>query len=74
MQNARLDEALVGIMIAWRNINNFRYSDNTSLMLETEEKLNSLLLRVKKESEKAGLKVNIQKKRSWHMVPSFHGK
>ena len=52
MQNARLDEALVGIMIAWRNINNFRYSDDISLMVETEEELNSLMLRVEKESEK----------------------
>ena len=63
MQNARLDEALVGIMIAWRNINNFRYSDGISLMVETEEELNSLMLRVEKESEKAGLNLNIQKKK-----------
>ena len=52
MQNARLDEAQVGIMIAWRNINNVRYSDDISRMAETEEELNSLLIRVKKESEK----------------------
>ena len=72
MQNARLDEALVGIMIAWRNINNFRYSDGISLMVETEEELNSLMLRVEKESEKAGLKLNIQKKKIYHGIWSHH--
>ena len=60
MQNARLDEAQAGIKIARRNINNLRYEDDTTLMAESEE-LNSLLMRVKEESEKAGLKFNIQK-------------
>ena len=60
MQNARLDEAQTGIKIAGRNINNLRYADDTTLMAETEE-LKSLLMKVKEESEKAGLKLNIQK-------------
>ena len=60
MQNARLDEAQAGIKIAWRNINNLRYADDTTLMAESEE-LKSLLMKVKKESEKIGLKLNIQK-------------
>ena len=60
MQNARLDEAPAGIKIARRNVNNLRYADNTTLMAESEE-LNSLLMEVKEESEKAGLKLNIQK-------------
>ena len=75
MRNARLDEAQAGIKIAGRNINNLRYADNTTLMAESEEELKSLLIKVKKESEKAGLKLNIQEKlRSWHLVPSLHGK
>ena len=61
MQNARLDEAQVGIKIAGRNINNLRYSDDTTLMAENEEELKSFLMKVKEESEKAGLKLNIQK-------------
>ena len=61
MQNARLDEAQAGIKIAGRNINNFRYSDDTTLMAESEEELKSLLMKVKEESEKAGLKFNMQK-------------
>ena len=61
MQNARLNEAQVGVKIARRNINNLRYSDDTTLMAESEEELKSLLMKVKKESEKAGLKLNIQK-------------
>ena len=61
MRNARLDEAQAGIKIAGRNINNFRYADDTILMAESEEKLKSLLMKVKKESEKVGLKLNIQK-------------
>ena len=61
MQNARLDEAQAGIKIAGRNINNLRYADDTTLMAESEEKLTSLLMKVKKESEKVGLKLNIQK-------------
>ena len=60
MQNARLDEAQAGIKIAGRNINNLRYADDTTLMAESEEKLKSLLMKVKEESEKAGLKLNIQ--------------
>ena len=61
MQNARLDEAQDGIKIAGRNINNLRYADNTTLMAENEEELKSLLMKVKEESEKVGLKLNIQK-------------
>ena len=61
MYNAGLDEAQAGIMIAGRNINNLRYADNTTLMAEREEDLKSLLMKVKEESEKAGLKFNIQK-------------
>ena len=74
MRNAGLDEAQAGIKIARRNINNLRYTDNTILMAESEEELKSLLMKVKEESEKAGLKLNIQKLRSWHQVPSLHGK
>ena len=75
MQNARLNEAQPGIKIAGRNINNLRYADNTTLMADSEEELKSLLMRVKDENEKAGLKLNIKKKlRSWHPVPSLHGK
>ena len=73
MLNARLTEAQAGIKIAGRNINNLRYADDTTLMAESEEELESLLMKVK-ESEKVGLKVNIQKLRSWHLVPSLHGK
>ena len=61
MQNARLDEPQAGIKIAGRNINNLRYADDTTLMAESEEKLKSLLMKVKEESEKVGLKLNIQK-------------
>ena len=60
--------------IAWRNINNLRYADDTTLMAESEEELMSILMKVKEESEKPGLKLNIQKTRSWHPVPSLHGK
>ena len=74
MRNARLNEAQTGIMIAGRNINNLRYADDTALMAESEEELKSLLMKVKLESEKVGLKLNIQKTRSWHLVPSLHGK
>ena len=62
-----------GIKIAGRN-NNLRYADDTTLVAESEEELKSLLMRVKEESEKAALKLNIQKLRSWHLVPSLHGK
>ena len=61
MQNIRLDAAQAGIKIAGRNINNLRYADGTTLMAESKEELNSLLMKVKEESEKAGLKLNIQK-------------
>ena len=73
MRNAGLEEAQAGIKSAGRNINNLRYADNTTLMAESEEGLKSLLMKVKEESEKVGLKFNIQK-RSWHPVPSLHGK
>ena len=61
MQNARLDEAQAGIKIAGRNINNLRYADDTTLMTKSKEELKSLLMKVKEESEKASLKLNIQK-------------
>ena len=68
MQNAGLDETQAGIKIAGRNINNLRYADDTTLMAESEEELNSLLMKVKEESEKAGLKLNIQKTRISHVI------
>ena len=74
MRNAGLEEAQAGIKIARRNINNLRYADDTTLVAEREEELKSLLMKVKEESEKAGLKLSIQKLRSWHLVPSLHGK
>jgi len=74
MKNSELHEAQGGMKIAWRNINNVRYADDTTLMTESEEELNSLLMKVKEESEKVGLKLNIQKTRSWHLIPSLHGK
>ena len=74
MRNSRLEEAQTGIKIAGRKINNFRYADYNTLLAESEEQLKSLLMKVKEESEKIGLKLNIQKIRSWHLVPSFHGK
>ena len=74
MRNARLDKAQAGIKIDGRNINNLRYADGTTLMADSEEELKNLLMKVKEESEKAGLKLNIQKLRSWHLVPSLHDK
>ena len=75
MQNAGLDEAQAGIKITGRNINNLRHTDDTTLMAENEEERKSLLMRsMKEECEKPGLKLNIQKLRSWHPDPSFHGK
>ena len=71
MQNARLDEAQAGIMIARRNINNLRYADDTTLMAESEEELKSLLMKVKEESEKVSLKLNIQKNED-HGIWSHH--
>ena len=75
MWNARLDEAQARIKIARRNvINNLRYADDTTLMAESEEELKSLLMKVKEESEKVGLKLNIPKTKIMHPVPSLHGK
>ena len=74
MRNAGLDEAQGGVKIAGRNINNLRYADDTTLMAESEEKLKSFLMKVKEETEKVALKLNIQKTRSWHLVPSLHDK
>ena len=73
MQNPGRHEAQTGIEIARRNINNLRYADDTTLVAENEEELKSPLMKVKEESEKLGLKLNIQK-RSWHLVPSLHDK
>ena len=74
MRNAGLDEAQAGIKTAGRNISNLRYADDTTLMAESKEELKSLLMKVNQESEKAGLKLNIQKLRSWYPIPSLHGK
>ena len=74
MRNTGLEEAQAEIKIAGRNINNLRYEDDTTLIAESEEELKSLLMKVKEESEKVGLQLNIQKKRSWHPVPSLRGK
>ena len=78
MWNARLDEAQAGIKIVGENINNLNYANDTTLMVESEEELKSLLMKVKEESEKFGLKLNIQKtkiwKLRWHPVPSLHSK
>ena len=72
MRNAGLAETQAGIKTAGRNINNLRYADDTTLMAESEEELKCLLMR--EESEKVGLKLKIQKTKSWHLVPSLHGK
>ena len=74
MRNAGVEEAQAGIKIAGRNINHLRYADDTTLMAESEEELKSLLMNVKVEGEKVGLKLRIRKLRSWHLVPSVHGK
>ena len=73
MQNAKLDDAQAGIKTAGRNINNFRYADDTSLMAESKEELKTLLRKVKEESEKAGLKLNIQKTKIMASVPITSG-
>ena len=73
MRNAGLQEAQAGIKIAGRNISNLRYADDTTLKAESEEELKSLLMKVKEESEKVGLKSTFRKLRSWHLVPSLHG-
>ena len=74
MQNAGMDKVQSGIKIAGRNINNLRSTGDTTLSVESEKELKSLLMKVKEKSEKVGLKLNIQKLRSWHLVPSLHGK
>ena len=74
MRNAGLEEAQAGIKIAGRNINHLRYADDTTLMAESGKELKSLLMKVKEESEKVGLKLKFRKLRSWHPVPSLHGK
>ena len=74
MQNAGLDEAKAGIKIAGRNINNLSHADYTTLTAESEEELKSLLMNVKEKSEKAGLKLNVQKMSIMALVPSLHGK
>ena len=74
MRNTGLEEAQDGIKIAGRNINHLRYADDTTLMAESEEELKSLLMKVKEESEKVGLNSTFRKRRSWHLVPSLHGK
>ena len=73
MGNAGLDESQAGIKIARKNINSLTYADDTTLMAESKEELKSLL-RVKEESETAGLKLNMKKIRSWHLAPLLHGK
>ena len=73
MRNAGLDEAQAGIKIAGRNINNLIYADDTTLMAESEE-LKSLLMKMKEESEKLAQNSTFRKLRSWHLVPSLHGK
>ena len=74
MQNAGLDEAQAGMKIARVNMNNLRYADVTTLMAESKKELKSLLTRVKEESERVGLKLNVQKLRSWHPILSLHSK
>ena len=80
MRNARLDELQAGMKIGGRNTNNLRYADHTTPMAESEEELKSFLMRVKEESEEAGLKLILKKKknkkqlRSWHLVPILYGK
>ena len=74
MRNAGLEEAQAGIKIAWRSINTLRCANDTTFMAESEEELKSLLMKVKEESEKVGLKLNFQKLRSWQPVASLHSK
>ena len=73
MRNTGLNEAQAGIKIAGRNISNLRYAHDTTLMAESEEELKGPLMKVKYDSEKAGLKLNIQKTKKWRLVPSLHG-
>ena len=72
MRNSGLEETQAGIKIAGRNINNFRYADNTTLMAEGEEELKNLLMKMKEDSEKVALKLNIQETKIWHLVPSLY--
>ena len=74
MRNAGLEEAQAGNKIAGRNINNLRYADDTTVMAESEEEIKSLLMKLKEESEEADLSSTFRKLRSWHLVPSLHGK
>ena len=74
MRNTGLEETQAVIKISWRNINNLRYADATTLMAESEEEIKSLLMKVKEESEKVGFKLNIQKMKIMVPVPSLHGK
>ena len=74
MWNPGLDEAQAGIKISGRNISNLKYIDDTILMAESEEELKSFLMKVKEEGEKAGLKLNIKKLRSWNLIPLLHDK
>ena len=74
MKNAGLDELQAGIKIGGSSINSLRYVDDTTLIVESKEKLKSLLMRVKEESERAGLRLNIRKLRSWHLSSLLHGK
>ena len=74
MRNSELKEAQAGTKIAGRNIKNPRYADDTALIAGSEEELKSLLMKVKEESEKVGLSLTFRKLRSWHLVPSPHGK
>ena len=74
MRNAGLEEAQAGIKIARRNINNLRYTDDTTLRAKSEEDLKSLLMKLKEENETVGLNSTFRKLRSWHLVPSLHGK
>ena len=74
MRNARLDEAQAEIKFAGRNINNLRYEDDTTLMAESKKRLKNILMKVKEESEKVGLKLNTQKTKMMALVPSLHSK
>ena len=74
MRNAGLDESQARIKIAGRNINNFRQANDTTIIAESKEELKSLLIKVKEESEKVGLNSTFKKLRSWHQIPSPHGK
>ena len=73
-RNAGLEETQAGIKIAGRNINNLRYADDTTLIAESEKELKSILMKMKEESQKVGLKLNIQKTKIMASVPSLHGK